>query len=71
MLNQMSPELVSEKDLKAWLDYKNPGDVEKWCKNNRVPYAYGKGGTICTTVSAINNALFGAAKKEVGEIRFT
>lgn len=67
----MSGELVSEDDLKIWLDLKRTADVETWCKARRIPYFHGKAGKICTTASAINGKLTGGSKaKNCGEASF-
>jgi hypothetical protein len=54
-------QLVSEDDLRAWLDYERQADIRAWLDKNGVWYLEGKGGRICTTVEAINAARAKAA----------
>ncbi len=64
----MNPPLITEDQLKAWLDFKNRADVEKWLKARRIPYDYGRGGAICTTAAAIEGYFTG--KKSAGGFEF-
>ncbi|MFZ3193743.1 MAG: hypothetical protein WA154_11140 [Moraxellaceae bacterium] len=52
----MNVHLVSEDDLRAWLNYERQADIRVWLDKNGVWYTEGKGGRICTTVAAINAA---------------
>ncbi|MBT9098427.1 hypothetical protein KFZ76_11985 [Methylovulum psychrotolerans] len=49
--------LVSLDELKAATGCKRLGDLETILKTNKIPFFYGKGGTIFTTQTAIDTAL--------------
>ncbi|MEN6549383.1 MAG: hypothetical protein ABFE07_25335 [Armatimonadia bacterium] len=57
----MNAHLVSEDDLRAWLQYERQADIKAWLDDKGVWYVTGKGGRICTTVEAINDARARAA----------
>lgn len=59
-------QLLTEEDLKHWLGFARRLDLELHLKSCRIPYLYGKGGRICTTVAAIDKVLIGG--KESGQI---
>lgn len=52
----MNVNLVSEDDLRAWLNYERQADIKTWLDEKGIWYLMGKGGRICTTVAAINAA---------------
>lgn len=62
--------LLKQDELKEWLGFKRPGDLEKWLRDNRVPFFYGKGGSICTTDDAINSRLIGKQPEQLKRIEF-
>jgi hypothetical protein len=45
----------------AWLGYKRRTDLETALRGLKIPYGYGKGGVVVTTVSAVDRALVGTA----------
>lgn len=49
--------LVTQDDLMAWSGYSTRAALERFLKENNIPYYYGKGGKICTTAEAINRPL--------------
>lgn len=51
--------LLKQPDLLAWTGYKRPADLEKWLKDNRIPYRRGRGGELLTTQAAVDAALLG------------
>lgn len=54
----MMADLVSEKELLEWTGFSRPADVERLLRNNHIPWLPGKGGKICTTMKAIEQALY-------------
>ncbi len=52
-------ELLSQPELMEWSGFKQRTGLIQWLLDNRIPFFYGKGGTIVTTVSAINSPLIG------------
>lgn len=56
--NVMS-DLLNETDLLAWSNYTRRTDLINWLKDNGIKFFYGRGGSICTTVGAINHILAG------------
>lgn len=57
LVNAPHPELLDEPTLKAWLKFNRRADLEKYLRSRGVPILYGRGGAICTTLRAINQAL--------------
>ena len=53
----MPSELLDEANLMAWSGHAQRVRLEKWLKEQRIPYRYGKGGRIITTLAAVNAAL--------------
>jgi hypothetical protein len=51
--------LIHQEQLLAWTGYPSEGYLERWLKDNHIPYKRGNGGRICTTEEAINKALDG------------
>ena len=45
----MSPDLLTEEHLKAWLGYRRRGDLERALREQGVRIIYGKGGSVNTT----------------------
>lgn len=60
--------LLSTEDLKRWLNYKQEADVEKFLRQERIPYCYGKGGGPVTTLAAVDARLLGS--KTTHEVTF-
>lgn len=52
----MNSNLVTEEDLKGWLGFEQRATLEKWLKEKKIAFDYGKGGRIVTTVQALNEA---------------
>lgn len=61
-------ELVTADQLRAWLDFEQDAKVEKWLREHRIRYFYGKRGRPVTTTTAINTALLERGDHE--EVRF-
>jgi hypothetical protein len=51
--------LLTEPQLMDWLGYKRRTDLETRLRELRIPYVYGRGGLIATTLAAVNSALVG------------
>jgi hypothetical protein len=49
--------LITLDHLKAITGYDRPGDIERCMKKNGIRFLYGQGGTIFTTIDAINAAM--------------
>lgn len=49
--------LITEQQLRAWLGYERRADLERVLVDNRVSYFRGRGGALCTTLSAIEARL--------------
>lgn len=62
-----SHHLLSEDDLKNWLGFSRRLDLERHLQNIRIPYVYGKGGKICTTISAVDKVLIGGKESTPSE----
>jgi len=54
------PALISESQLRAWLGFNRRADLERHLRESKIPFAYGKGGRIVTTLAAIDSTLAGA-----------
>lgn len=52
--------LLKQPALLDWTGFKRPADLEKWLKDNHIPYRRAKGGELVTTQAAIDAALIGA-----------
>lgn len=52
-------ELLSQPELMEWSGFKQKTGLIEWLVNSRIAFYFGKGGTVITTVSAINNPLIG------------
>jgi hypothetical protein len=59
MDNLRTRHLLNEDDLKSWLGFSRRLDLERHLQSCRIPYIYGKGGRICTTIAAIDKILIG------------
>ncbi|MCB0252536.1 MAG: hypothetical protein KDI55_02290 [Anaerolineae bacterium] len=53
----MNPHLITEPDLMSWLNCTRRADLERHLRVNGVTVIYGVGGSICTTIEAVNAAL--------------
>lgn len=51
--------LVTQEKLMEWTGYPSEGYLERFLKENHIPYTRGNRGRICTTEEAINKALEG------------
>jgi|TARA_B110000902_G_C14078149_1_gene501998 hypothetical protein len=56
--------LLTQKDLQRWCSYEQKSKLEKWLKDNRISYLYGKGNTLITTQKAVDLALFGGSSND-------
>jgi len=58
----MSDNLVTQADLAEWAGFRPNQKVAiiRWLKDNKIPYFYGKGGTVCTTQHALDSRLVGS-----------
>lgn len=68
----INPSLLTEPELMAWLGYKRRLELQTALRELGIPYALGKGGTIISTVQAVNTALLGerGAKMKSAPIEF-
>lgn len=58
--------LLKTEQIAQWCGYTRKADIEKWLRDNAIPWRRGKGGEICTTLDAINESLKGReASKQV------
>ena len=65
------PALIKEADLMEWLGYSRRGDLETFLVSHKMPFAYGRGGRIVTTIDAINQPLIGRQTEiQAGAIEF-
>jgi hypothetical protein len=48
--------LITEDDLKAWTEFQRSGDLERFLKENGIPYFHGRGGKLCTTLNLIESS---------------
>jgi hypothetical protein len=55
----VSEQLLSETDLQKWTGYTRKADIEKFCNKNGIKIIRAKGGTICTTLAAIEKVFRG------------
>ncbi|MEE8128202.1 hypothetical protein [Candidatus Vondammii sp. HM_W22] len=53
----MNIALVTEADLMVWMNCKRRADLEKNLRAQGIPVLYGAGGTVCTTINAVNTAM--------------
>lgn len=61
--------LLTEDDLKAWLGYESSSALEQRLREAGIRYKrIGKGGTIATTLDAVNKAF--AGNDDFGDIQF-
>jgi len=51
--------LLSEQELMTWLDCRQRADLERRLRQKGIPVIYGRGGKVCTTLQAVNDALTG------------
>lgn len=67
-----NPNLLDEDDLKSWLGFQQRTALIERLKEQKIPYFYGKGGAVCTTVGAVESALCGrkTAAEDSIEFRF-
>jgi len=65
----MAAGLLNQKDLEEWTGYQRPADIEKFLTRKKIPFDYGKGGTICTTQAAVDRGILGE-KQEKKTIAF-
>ena len=56
-LDQQSGQLVTEEQLKAWTKYSRTADLMEWLRSNGIAYFRGRGGSVMTTVQAVNAPL--------------
>jgi hypothetical protein len=62
--------LITEDQLQEWLGIKQRTRLMRTLRELKIPYALGGGGRICTTQSAIDQALVGAIAVQEEEIDF-
>lgn len=55
--NTLNQILLTEQDLMQWTGYSRRADLEKWLTLQGIKPVHGKGGTIITTLNAVNDAL--------------
>lgn len=60
--------LLREAELRDWLGYERASDIEARLRELGISYRKGKGGTIVTTIDAVNRAL--AGNDDFSDIQF-
>lgn len=55
----MASPLLQQDHLLEWTGFRRPGDLEKWLRENGVPYRRGRGGRLITTQAAVDAVLIG------------
>ncbi|MGI2029969.1 MULTISPECIES: hypothetical protein [unclassified Endozoicomonas] len=55
--NLPSSELITEEQLMLWSKFKRQADLLNFLQINNIVYFRGRGGSICTTLNAINHCL--------------
>lgn len=67
-------DLLNEADLQQWSGYTQRTALIKWLRDNGIQFFFAKGGSICTTLAAVNHCLAGtrppARASNDDEIRF-
>jgi hypothetical protein len=64
--------LVDESELLERFGFRRPGDLRKCLDAQHIPYFYGRGGKIVTTIQALNNQLIDKpVSVDNGSITFT
>ena len=58
--------LLTEEELKAWLNCERRGDLVRALDRAQIPYAVGVGGCISTSLGAIDGALLRSVSKATG-----
>ena len=53
----MNAAILTEDDLRLASGYRDRASLRAWMARNRIPYAKGLRGRICTTLDAYNRAL--------------
>lgn len=67
----MSEQLINHEQLRAATGCKTRESLEKLLRDQKVPFLYGAGGKLFTTVEAVNAAMgLNPAKAETKEIDF-
>lgn len=56
-MTPIHPSALAPEDLERLTGYKRQGDLEKWLRQNGVPFFRGQGGRVWTTLEACNAAL--------------
>jgi len=49
--------LISQDQLKDWVDVKSKLKLEKWLNKNRIPFTFNAKGHVITTLQAVNNSV--------------
>lgn len=60
-------ELLTEEELKDWLNCERRGDLVRTLKKACIPYAVGVGGCIVTSQGAVDGALLRRAEAQSSE----
>lgn len=50
-------DLLNETDLQQWSGYTQRTALIKWLRDNGIQFFFAKGGSVCTTLSAVNHRL--------------
>lgn len=51
--------LLTQDELMEWLNIHQRSRLEARLRELRIPYVYGREKTLCTTLSAVNDAIIG------------
>lgn len=60
--------LLDQAAIATWLGF-GPNErlaIEKHLRKHKIPYVYGRGGKICTTLNAIDSTLAGTPHSDTG-----
>lgn len=55
----MNDGLLNSEQLSAWCGYSRAADIERWLRENGIPWRRGKQGEPCTTLAAVTQSLLG------------
>ena len=58
-------QLIDEVQLKSWTGYSRQSDISRFLTLNGILFIRGRHNSICTTVTAVNNALNTNSTKKI------
>ncbi len=63
--SKSSEQLITEDQLKAWSGYSQTGKLLDFLRANGILYFRGRGGSVMTTIQAVNAPLLGGGDNNV------